>query len=116
MTTLINIDRELWFQETPQGGTLNLQTVAAQTPLQFQVGISFASLMQLSRRISLPHVQWTIRDCSLTLLGDQEELRLHFCSLDGSNHTVDHILRGRELRLFCYAVHALASRHSASFN
>jgi hypothetical protein len=116
MNTLINIGSQLWFEGTYQGGTLNFRTDEDSDSLHFQVGISHASLAECYRLMSNTVIEWKIRDCSLTLIGDQEELRLHFCSLDRPDQSADHVLRGRELRAFRYALHALASRYTALLN
>jgi hypothetical protein len=61
-------------------------------------------------------IEWKIRDCSLAIYGDQEELRLHFNAPDHPDQRGDHVLRGRDLNAFRYAVHALASRFTAALN
>ena len=116
MNTLITIGSQLWFEGTYQGGTLNFKTGEGPDSLHFEVGISHASLYECYRNTSDAFVQWRIRDCSLSIFGDQEELRLHFCATDRPDQRADHILRGRELKAFRYALHALASRFTALLN
>jgi len=116
MNTLITIGSQLWFEGTYQGGTLNFRFGEGKDSLHFQVGISHASLFECYRSLSDATVQWRIGDCSLSIFGDQEELRLHFCATDRPDQRADHILRGRELRAFRYALHALASHHTATLN
>jgi len=116
MNTLIAIGSDLWFEGTQEGGTLNFKTGVGQENLLFQVGISRASLEDCYRKLGKSIIEWKIRDCSLALFGDQEELRLHFCALEQPRHSAEHVLRGRELRIFRYAIYALASRFTSLLN
>ena len=82
----------------------------------YNVALHVYEIFECYRSLSDALVQWRIKDCSLSIFGDQEELRLHFCATDRPDQSADHILRGRELRAFRYALHALASRHTALLN
>lgn len=116
MNTLITIGNQLWFESSYLGGTLNFRTGEGPDSLHFQVGISHASLSECYNSMSASFIEWSIRDCSLSVYGDQEELRLHFNSIDRPDLRADHVLRGRELRAFRYALHALACRDAALNN
>jgi hypothetical protein len=117
MNTLINIDEALWFEGNREGGTLNFRTEGdGPEGLHFQVGISYRSLMECYETLSRGLVEWKIRDSSLAIYGDQEELLLHFNAPDHPEQRGDHVLRGRELSAFRYAVHALGSRFTALLN
>jgi hypothetical protein len=116
MNNLINIDADLWFEGNFEGGTLNFKTEEGAERLHFQVGISYKSLMDCYEKLGQGVIQWKIRDCSLAIHGDQEELLLHFSAPDCPGRRADHVLRGREFHAFRYAVHALASRFTALMN
>jgi len=113
---VINIGSRLWFDETPMGGTLNFQASEGPNGLLFQVGISFVSLRACSTKLGHHFSSWKIRDGSLAVYGDHEELSLHFSSADGQGYRADHVLRGKELKAFRYAVDALAGRPGFAFN
>jgi len=119
MNTLIKIGSDLWFEGTYLGGTLHFQTessIEAPEGLHFQVGISFNSLLECYNRLGNSSISWKIRDQSLTLFGDQEELHLHFCNMEQPGQRADHVVRGRELKIFRYAIHALASHITSLLN
>jgi len=116
MNTLINIDADLWFEGSHEGGTLNFRSIEGAEKLHFMVGISYRSLLDCYEKLGQGLIEWKIRDCSLAIYGDQEELNLHFSAPDRPDQRADHVLRGRELSAFRYAVHALASRFTALLN
>jgi hypothetical protein len=116
MSNAISIGERLWFEETPLGGTLHFQSSESAEGLLFQVGLSFQSLMDCAQALNGQFSQWTIRDGSLHVFGDHEELALRFSDPEGHVQGVSHILRGKELRVFRYAVFAIAQRQAVALN
>jgi len=113
----ISIAPRLWFEETLLGATLNYQsTTNPEEGVLFRVGMSFQSLIDCDNRLSHPACLWTIRDGSLSVYGDFEELTLTFCSVDGTLIQVGVSLFGEELKAFRYAVNSLASRKKVALN
>jgi len=112
----IHIGEQLWFEETQLGSTLNFHFADIPGGILFKVGISYESLMECSKALDKLFSAWSIRDGSLALYGDREQLSLHFSAVDGSNLYADHVLRGRELRAFRYAISALAQREGFQRN
>lgn len=78
--------------------------------------MSFDSLRECARRFSKPACLWTIRDGSLSVFGDFEELSITFCSVEGAFLQAGVSLYGEELRIFKYAVNALAFRREVALN
>ena len=117
MNNSITIAPRLWFEETLLGATLNYQSSTnPEEGVLFRVGMSFQSLIDCDTRLSQPACLWTIRDGSLSVYGDFEELTLTFCSVEGTLIQVGLSLYGEELDAFRYAVNALASRQKAALN
>ncbi len=112
----ITIAPRLWFEETLLGATLNYQSSDDPDAVLFRVGLSFQSLLDCDTSMSKPACLWTIRDGSLSVYGDYEELTLTFCSVEGTLIQVGLSLFGEELKAFKYAVNALACRKKASLN
>ena len=113
----ISIAPQLWFEETLLGATLNFQSSAnPEEGILFRVGMSFQSLMDCDKNLSRPACLWTIRDGSLSVFGDFEELTLTFCAVDGTLIQVGLSLFGEELNAFRYAVNALAARKKVALN
>ncbi len=116
MNVTITIASGLWFEETMLGATLNYLSSDGEDAVHFKVGMSFESLRNLARSFSRPACLWTIRDGSLSVYGDYEQLTLTFCSVDGTLIQAGLSLYGEELRMFKYAVHALAFRREVALN
>jgi len=114
--TPIQIARHLWFEETAMGGTLNFQVAGKPESILFKVGISHDSLKACNVALSSHFAAWKIRDGSLSLYGDREEVALHFSAVDGSDVRADLVLRGKELYAFRYAINALSQRLKYLFN
>ena len=112
----ITIAPRLWFEETLLGATLNYQSSEDQEAVLFRVGLSFQSLLDCDRHLAKPACLWTIRDGSLSVYGDFEELTLTFCSVEGTLIQTGLSLYGEELKAFKYAVNALACRKKVSLN
>ena len=113
----ITIAPRLWFEETLLGATLNYQsTDRPEDGVLFRVGLSFRSLIDCDKNMGKPACFWTIRDGSLSVYGDYEELTLTFCSVQGTLVQLGVSLYGEELNAFRYAVNALASRQQAALN
>ncbi len=116
MNTTITIASRLWFEETLLGGTLNYRSTEDPDAILFKVGMSFDSLRVLAAAFSTPACLWTIKDGSLSVYGDYEQLTLTFCSVDGTLLQAGLSLYGEELRIFKYAVNALAFRKEVALN
>jgi hypothetical protein len=113
----ISIAPRLWFEETLLGATLNYQSASdPQEGVLFRVGLSFQSLIDCDKNLAHPACLWTIRDGSLSVYGDFEELTLTFCSVEGTLIQVGVPLFGEELKAFRYAVNALAARKMLALN
>ncbi len=114
--TTITIAPRLWFEETLLGATLNYRSSDDADAVLFRVGMSFQSLMDCEKSLSQAACLWTIRDGSLCVYGDREELTLTFCSVRGTLIQVGVSLYGEELIAFKYAINALASRKKVALN
>jgi hypothetical protein len=112
----ITIAPRLWFEETLLGATLNYRSSDDDDAVLFRVGMSFQSLIDCDKSLLLPACLWTIRDGSLCVYGDREELTLTFCSVQGTLIQVGVSLFGEELEAFKYAVNALAIRKKVALN
>src|SRR5467141_2015339 len=106
----ISIAPRLWFEETVLGATLNYRSSDDPDAVLFRVGMSFKTLLDCHRSASKPACLWTIRDGSLSVYGDFEELTLTFCSVEGAFIQTGVSLYGEELKAFKYAVNALSCR------
>src|SRR5690348_16638028 len=71
---LISIANCLWFEETPLGATLNFRSSETVESILFRVGISHESLQECSEALRGLSCLWAIKDGSLTVYGDGEEL------------------------------------------
>ncbi len=116
MNATITVAPRLWFEETALGATLNYRSSEEADAVLFKVGMSFESLRALSRGFSKPACLWTIRDGSLSVFGDYEELSITFCSVEGAFLQAGVSLYGEELKVFKYAVSALAFRKEVALN
>ena len=112
----ITIAPRLWFEETILGATLNYRSSEEADAVLFRVGMSFKSLLDCHRSASKPACLWTIRDGSLSVYGDFEELTLTFCSVEGTLIQAGVSLYGEELQAFKYALNALAFRKEVALN
>lgn len=112
----IEIASRLWFEETLLGATLHYRSSDAPDAVLFKVGISFDSLLACNSSMGTKACMWTIRDGSLTVLGDREQLTLTFCAVNGDLIQKECMLFGEELKAFRYAVNALAHRQLAQLN
>jgi len=113
----ITIAPRLWFEETLLGATLNYQSSChPEEGVLFRVGLSFQSLLDCDKSLAHPACLWTIRDGSLSVYGDFEELTLTFSSVDGTLIEVGVSLFGEELNAFRYAINALAARKMLALN
>lgn len=112
----ITIAPRLWFEETLLGATLNYQSSDMADAVLFKVGLSFQSLLDCDQNLARPACLWTIKDGSLSVYGDFEELTLTFCSVQGTLIQVGLSLFGEELNAFRYAVNALAARKKIALN
>src|SRR5712664_1566469 len=99
----ITIAPRLWFEETILGGTLNYRSSDDPDAVLFRVGMSFKSLIECYKNLAKPACLWSIRDGSLSVYGDYEELTLTFCSVDGTLIQAGVSLYGEELKAFKYA-------------
>ncbi len=116
MNATITIAPRLWFEETLLGATLNYRSSDDADAILFRVGISFQSLLDCDKSLSQPACLWTIRDGSLSVYGDYEELTLTFCSVEDTLIQTGVSLYGEELKAFKYAVNALACRKKVCLN
>lgn len=116
MNATITIAPRLWFEETALGATLNYRSSDSSDAVLFKVGMSYDSLRELARHFSRPACLWTIRDGSLSVFGDYEQLSMTFCSVEGAFLQAGLSLYGEELRVFKYAVNALAFRREVALN
>jgi len=117
MMNSIKIAPRLWFEESLLGATLNYQSSNdPESGVFFRVGLSFHSLLDCDQRLGRLSCLWTIKDGSLCVRGDHEELTLIFSAVDGSPIQAGLSLFGEELQAFRYAVNALASRQMVSLN
>ena len=112
----ITISPRLWFEETLLGATLNYRPSDDEDAVHFRVGMSFQSLLDCNRNAMQQACLWTIRDGSLSVFGDQEELTLTFCSVQGTLIQSALSLYGEELNSFKYAINALAYRKQVALN
>ena len=116
MNNSITIAPRLWFEETLLGATLNYQSSENADSVLFRVGMSFQSLLDCDKNLAKPACLWTIRDGSLSVYGDFEELTLTFCSVEGTLIQLGVSLYGEELKAFKYAVNAMACRRMVCLN
>src|SRR5476649_1942590 len=112
----ITIAPRLWFEETLLGATLNYRSSDDDEAILFRVGMSFQSLLDCDKSVAKPACLWSIRDGSLSVYGDFEELTLTFCSVEGTFLQAAFSLFGEELQMFKYAVNALAYRKEVALN
>ena len=112
----ITISPRLWFEETLLGATLNFRDSDEEDAVLFKVGMSFKSLSDCNYSVMQQACLWTIRDGSLSVFGDQEEMTLTFCSVQGTLIQRGVSLIGEELDAFKYAVNALAYRRKVALN
>ena len=84
--------------------------------VHFRVGMSYQSLLDCNHNVMQQACLWTIRDGSLSVFGDQEEMTLTFCSVQGTLIQRGVSLIGEELNGFKYAVNALAFRKKVALN
>ena len=112
----ITISPTLWFEETLLGATLNYRSSQDEQAIHFKVGMSFQSLLDCNHQVTQQACLWTIRDGSLSVFGDQEEMTLTFCSVQGTLIQTGVSLIGEELDAFKYAVNALAFRRKVALN
>ena len=113
---LISIARCLWFEETNLGATLNYRCSDEPEGVLFRVGISHDSLRDCDHALAGSSCLWTIKDGSLSVYGDSEELTLTFCTANGTLLEAGVSLYGEELTAFKTAINAFASRHATSLN
>jgi hypothetical protein len=105
----IAIGPRMWFETNVLGATLNYQAGQGPQSVLFRIGLSHRSLAQCNDQLSHMDTHWSIRDRSLSIEGDHNYLVLTFASPQDP-HLEQHLtLCGRELRLFRWTVHALAS-------
>jgi hypothetical protein len=116
MNATITIAPRLWFEETLLGATLNYRSSMEADATLFRVGMSFQSLIDCDKCVAKPACLWTIRDGSLSVYGDYEELTLTFCSVEGTLIQSALSLYGEELQAFKYAINALAFRKKVALN
>jgi hypothetical protein len=114
--TTISIASCLWLEETELGATLNYRSESAPGGLLFRVGISHGSLQACNDAMVGSSCIWTIRDGSLTISGDSEELTLTFCSANEVYVQEGVSLYGEELIAFKAAINAFASRLQTALN
>ena len=112
----ITITPHLWFEETLLGATLNYRSSDSPDAVLFRVGMSFQSLIDCFHNLSKSACLWSIRDGSLSVYGDFEELSLTFCSVEGTLIQTGVSLFGEDLKVFRYAVNALAFRKEVALN
>jgi len=112
----IEIKSRLWFEETLMGATLHYRSSDSPNAVLFKVGISFDSLLTCNKAMGTKTCLWTIKDGSLTVLGDPEQLTLTFCAISGDLIQEECVLFGEELKAFRYAVNALAHRLVSQLN
>ena len=112
----ITISPRLWFEETLLGATLNYRSSDDDDAVLFRVGMSFQSLLDCNHSVMQQACLWTIRDGSLSVFGDQEEMTLTFCSVRDTLIQSGVSLIGEELNGFKYAVNALAYRKKVALN
>ena len=112
----ITVAEKLWFEETMLGATLNFCSQEHPEGVLFRVGISFKSLEECSQQLQGNSTMWAIKDGSLTIYGDREQLTLTFTSVDGQYLESALSLYGEELKVFKYAVNAFAARNRTYLN
>ncbi len=112
----ISISSKLWFEETLLGATLNYQSEDLVNAIHFKVGLSHQSLQDCDKNLAKPACLWTIRDGSLSVYGDYEEITLTFCTIEGTLIQTGVSLFGEELKAFKYAMNALACRKQVCLN
>ena len=113
---VIPIAQNLWFEEDPRGATLTCQAGEGEEATYFHVGISHQSLLEMNSALATSTPNWIIRDGSLLVEGDKEELTLHFCARQGPAVEAELSLFGLELKAFRWAINAFALRRSALLN
>ena len=113
---LISIASCLWFEETPLGATLNFRATDGPRGIVFKVGISHDSLQGFNKSLCSSSCLWTIKDGSLTVYGDSEELSLTFCRISGEYREAAVSLYGEELEAFKTAINAFACRLQTNLN
>jgi hypothetical protein len=116
MNSTITIAPRFWFEETVLGATLNYRSSDDADAVLFKVGMSFESLRECAKSFSRPACLWTIKDGSLSVFGDYEQLSVTFCSVEGTFLQAGVALYGEELKVFKYAVTALAFRREVALN
>ncbi len=104
----ISIAQRLWFDQTFLGATLNFQAGEGPNAVLFRVGLSTQSLGACQKQLNRSSCAWTIRDQTLTITGDGEELCLTFCVTDGSGLQASISLYGEELETFKIVVQGFA--------
>jgi len=112
----ITVAEKLWFEETMLGATLNFWSHEQPEGVLFRVGISFKSLEECSRQLQGNSTMWAIKDGSLTIYGDREELTLTFTTVEGQYLECALSLYGEELKVFKYAINAFAARNKTYLN
>ncbi len=112
----LSIAKQMWFEETPMGATLHYRSTDGPDAILFKVGISFISLLDCNREVNSKACLWTIKDGSLSVFGDPEQLTLTFCAVNGEFYQAGCSLYGEELKAFRYAINALAFRPVLQLN
>ena len=105
----IAIGPQMWFETNVLGATLNYQAGQGTQGILFRIGLSHQSLAQCNDQMMRSDYHWTIRDGSLAMEGDHNYLSLTFTSPQDPELEQHLTLSGRELRLFRWTIHALAS-------
>jgi hypothetical protein len=112
----ISIASRLWFTETVLGATLNFRASDEPNAVLFRVGISFDSLRQCHRSLSRSACLWTIKDGTLTVYGDTEQITLTFVTAQGEFYQGSISLYGEELEAFKSAIDSFAARETMHLN
>ena len=112
----ITVAEKLWFEETVLGATLNFLSRENPEDVLFRVGISFKSLEDCCVQIQKNSTKWSIKDGSLQIYGDREQLTLRFTSVQGDPIVTAVSLYGEQLKVFKYAIHAFAARNKSYLN
>lgn len=112
----ISVGQRLWLEETALGATLNYRSMDGPEGVLFRVGMSYQSLQQCNSELAKRDCLWTIRDGSLSVYGDSEQLTLTFCSASVPFLQTGVSLFGEELKTFKWAIHAFASLSRTCLN